>query len=230
MGLLTFVPAAAMSAVFLAAEMPLHVSDVVTGPSTHVRLTNTASQAVTAWGLAAISRVRSGGMHREVYTVDGYLSEATHGLPGSTERLERLLPGESREIPLDPLPTGSTVEVVAVVLDDGTALGDENTLNGIFAKRGHERDGLKAVVDAFGDVLSSKHGTEALSSLQQRFAALVQQDDAVPCRAALDAVQQFQRKSNAEEIDRSLQTYADFVKREYELAAKHAERKPVTPP
>jgi hypothetical protein len=218
------VVAVAMSAVLAAAEMPLTVSDLVTGSSAHVRLTNTASQPITAWSLAAISRTGNGS-HREVYTADGYLSEATHGIPGSTERLERLMPGESRQIPLDPLPEGTRVEVFAVVLDDGTALGDEDTLTAIFDKRARERDALKAVVDAFGEVLPATHGAAALAALRERFAALVQRDDAVPCRAALDAVQTYQRKTSTEDIDNSLRTYAEFVKREYALAVKHAERR-----
>jgi hypothetical protein len=224
MSLRTFVTVVILSAIVHASEMPLTVGDVVTGAASHVRVTNTARQHVTAWSLAAISPT-STGTHREVYTADGYLSEATHSLPGSNPRLERLAPGESRELPLDPLPPGSTVEVIAAVLDDGTAIGDEETLASIFAKRARERDALKAVADAFRDVLPAKHGTEALASLRDRFAALVQRDDAVPCRAALAAVQTYQQKTNADEIDRSLQQYASFVGREYDLAARHARRR-----
>jgi hypothetical protein len=224
MSLRTLFAVVLLSIVVRAADMPLTVSNLVTGAPSHVRLTNTARQPVTAWSLAATSRTPTGA-HREVYTADGYLSEATHGLPGSNPRLERLMPGESRELPLDPLPPGSTVEVIAAVLDDGTAVGDEETLKSIFAKRAHERDALKAVVDAFGDVLPAKHGAEAVAALRDRLAALVQRDDAVPCRAALAAVQTYQQRTNADEIDRALQTYASFVGREYELAARHAERR-----
>jgi hypothetical protein len=230
MSLKLFVSAAVMSAISAVPaemEMPLRVSNVATGQSARVRLTNMGNQPVTAWSLAAISS--SGrGAHREVYTVDGYLSEATHGIPGSTERLERLMPGESRDIPLDPLPDGATVDVIAAVLDDGTAIGDERSLSAIFAKRAQERDALKAVVDAFDAVLPATHGAEALSALRARFDALVQQNDAVPCRAALEAVQTYQRKSNAPEIDASLRTYADFVRREYDLAVRHAQRRSTT--
>jgi len=208
-----------------AAEIPVTVSDVVTGASSHVRITNTSRQPVTAWSLAATTERPEGGTHREVYTTDGYLSEATHGLPKAAERLERLLPGESRELPLDPLPPGAKVDVVAAVLDDGTAVGEEKALAAIFANRAKERDALKAVVDVFNAVLPDKRGAEALSALRERFAALVQQNDSVPCHAALDAVQAYERKAQAPEIDTSLRTYADFVNREYQLAAKHSQRK-----
>jgi hypothetical protein len=214
-----------LSAAVFAPDMPLAVSDVATGSRSHVRLTNTAGQPVTAWSLAATSPSANGGTHREVYTADGYLSEVTHGLPGANDRIERLMPGESRELPLDPLPPGTTVSVVAAVLDDGTAVGEESAVASIFERRAKERDALKSVADAFGEVLPAKHGADALAALRERFAALVQRNDAVPCRAALDAVQQFQKKSSAEDIDRSLQTYADFVRREYALAARHAERR-----
>jgi hypothetical protein len=96
----------------------------------------------------------------------------------------------------------------------------------IFAHRAKERDALKAVVDAFNDVLPTRHGAEALTALRERFAALVQRDDSIPCRAALDAVQTYQQKTNAEDIDNSLRTYAGFVQKEYALAEKHAARRP----
>ena len=215
---------ALISAVFAVAESPLTVSDVVTGPSSHVKLTNTAAQPVTAWSLAATS-TSDGRTHREVYSSDGYLSEVTHGLPGANERLERLMPGESRQLPLAPLPPGTTVEVVAAVLADGSAFGDEQAIAAIFAHRAKERDALKAVVDAFNDVLPARHGAEALTALRERFAALAQRDDSVPCRAALEAVQTFQQKAGAEEIDNSLRTYAAFVQKEYALAERHSARR-----
>jgi hypothetical protein len=224
MSLRTFLTAVVMSAAAQEATMPLAVGDLVTGAPTHVRVTNTSSQPVTAWSLAATSRTPT-GTHREVYSADGYLSEATHGLPGANERLERLMPGESRELPLDPLPPGSTVEVVAAVLDDGTAVGDEATLATIFARRARERDALKAVVDAFAGVLPARHGADALSALSERLAALVQRDDATPCRAALLAVQTYQGRTDSGEIDGALRAYAGFVEREYDLAARHAERR-----
>jgi hypothetical protein len=208
-----------------AAEIPVTVSDIVTGASSHVRITNTSRQPVTAWSLAAITEKPEGGTHREVYTTDGYLSEATHGLPKAAERLERLMPEESRELPLDPLPPGAKVDVVAAVLDDGTAVAEEKALAAIFANRVKERDALKAVVDVFNAVLPEKRGAEALSALRVRFTALVQQNDTVPCHAALDAVQAYERKAQAPEIDTSLRTYADFVNREYQLAAKHSQRR-----
>ena len=107
-----------MSSMVQAVEPPLVVSEVVTGESSHVRLTNTSDQPVTAWSLAVTTEPAPGRTHREVYTTDGYLSEATHGLPNAAGRFERMMPGESRELPLDPLASGATVTVIAVVLDD----------------------------------------------------------------------------------------------------------------
>jgi hypothetical protein len=214
-----------LAAVAYAAEMPLKVSEVTPGAQSHVRLTNTASQPVTAWSLAVTTRAESGRTHREVYTVDGYLSELTHGLPGSSEHRERLMPGQSRQISLDAQPAGATVDVIAAVLDDRTAIGDPEVLREIFVKRARERDALKAVTDAFKEVLPAQHGAEALAALKQRFGALVQRDDSIPCRAALEAVQTFERTAPPDQIDQSLRTYADFVTRQYALAAKHAERR-----
>jgi hypothetical protein len=209
-----------------AAEMPLKVTDVVAGPQSHVRLTNTSSQPVTAWALGVTTRGESGRTRREVYTVDGYLSEITHGLPGSSERNERLMPGQSRQIPLDPLPSGTGVDVIAAVLDDGTAVGDQEVIDEIFAKRAKERDALKAVVDVFKEVLAAKQGADALAALKERLTALVQRDNSVPCRAALDAVQAHERTATpALNIDQSLRQYAEFVTRQYTLAAKHSERR-----
>lgn len=212
-----------LAATARAADSPLIVSDLVTGDSSHVRLTNTGRQPVTAWSLAAITD-DGGRTHREVYTTDGYLSEVTHGLPKAAERFERLMPGEVRELPLDRLAAGARVEVIATVLDDRTAIGDEPALASIFANRTKERDALKAVVDTFNAVLPAAHGTAALSALTDRFSALVAHEDNVPCHAALDAVRAYARSGEADQIDQSLRVYADFVTREYELAAKHAQR------
>jgi hypothetical protein len=227
MSMRLFLPAllAAMVSAAQAAESPVIISDLVTGEASHVRITNTSRQPVTAWSLAATTEKPGGGTHREVYTTDGYLSEATHGLPKAAERLERLMPAESRELPLDPLAPGARVDVVATVMDDGTAMGDEAAVAAIFANRVKERDALKAVVDVFAAVLPEKHGADALSALRERFTAMVQQNDTVPCHAALDAVQAYERKAQAPEIDASLRTYADFVNREYQLAAKHSQRR-----
>jgi hypothetical protein len=216
---------AAMASTAQPAESPVIISDLVTGTASHVRITNTSRQPVTAWSLAATTEKPGGGTHREVYTTDGYLSEATHGLPRAAERLERLMPGEGRELPLDPLAVGAKVVVIATVMDDGTAIGEEAALASIFANRVRERDALKAVVDVFNAVLPAKHGADALAALKERFGALVERDDNVPCHAALDAVQAYERKAQAPEIDTSLRTYADFVTKEYELALKHSQRK-----
>jgi hypothetical protein len=213
------------AAVAAAAEMPLKVSDVVTGAQSRVRLTNTANQPVTAWSLAATSQVEGGRTHREVFTVDGYLSELTHGLPGAAEHLERLMPGQSRQISIDAQPAGTTVDVIAAVLDDGTAIGDAQALGEIFAKRAKERDGLKAVADAFKEVLPARHGAEALAALSERFKTLAQRNDSMPCRAALEAVQTLERQGTPDQIDQSLRSYAEFVTKQYALAEKHATRR-----
>jgi len=63
-----------------APDVPVTVSQLVTGAPSHVRLTNTSRQAVTAWSLATTA-VSGDRTHREVYTADGYLSEVTHGCP-----------------------------------------------------------------------------------------------------------------------------------------------------
>jgi hypothetical protein len=210
-----------------AADLPLATSRLVVGPNSRVTLTNTADQPVTAWGLATITHPAGGGTHRDVEIADGYLSEATHGLPGATERLERLMPGQSREIALDPVPDGAAVEIIAVVLDDGTALGDEPIIREIFARRVKERDALGAVAGAFRDVLRSEQGVAALDALRSRLTAIAQRDQSLPCRAAIDAVETYRNRSaDPAAIDQSLATYAAFVTREYEIAAKHAQRKP----
>jgi hypothetical protein len=223
---LRFLPALALGGWLAAADLPVTISQVATGPASHVTLTNTASQPVTAWALATTTRTETGRTRREVETADGYLSEITHGLAGSSERLERLLPRQSRQITLDPLPAGAVLEVIAVVLDDGSAMGDEQVIASIFARRASERDALRAVVDAFNDVLQTRHGAEALDALRDRLTAIAGREQSLPCRAALDAVETYRgRGGSADAIDQSLRTYAAFVTREYELAAKHAQMK-----
>jgi hypothetical protein len=215
----------AASSTVRATESPVIISDLVTGDASHVRVTNTSRQPVTAWSIAAVTETSAGRTHREVYTTDGYLSEVTHGLPKAAQRFERLMPGEARDLPLDPLPAGAKVDVIATVMDDGTAIGDEKALASIFANRVKERDALKTVVDAFAEVLPAKRGADALAALKDRFGALVERDDNVPCHAALDAVQAYEKRGHSDQVDKSLRTYADFVNKEYKLAVKHSERR-----
>jgi hypothetical protein len=216
------------SAVLVAADFPLTADHLVTGPNSHVLLTNTTDQPITSWALALTSQTVAGQTRREQWTVDGYMSEVTHGLPGAANTLERLLPGEAREIPLDPLPNGATAEVVMVVLDDGTAIGDEQSIASIFERRAKERDALGAVTRTFEEVLSTERGTAAIGPLHQRLTDLMQRDPSVPGRAALEAVETYRRQAKAAppaEIEQSLRTYAALVARQHEVATRHAQRK-----
>jgi len=223
-----FAIVAAAVATVTATDFPLTLSRLVTGASSSVRLTNTAAQPVTAWSLATTTVSGDGRTRREVETVDGYLSEVTEGLPGSSARLDRLLPGQSREIALAPLPADATVEIIAVVLDDGTALGDEEALRDVFERRAAERDSLGAVVGAFTEVLANTRGAAAIDALRTRLQAIAQRDTSVPVRSAVQAVAMYQSQSSArsaDALDEALQTYARIVSRQHELAKKHAQRR-----
>ncbi len=205
--------------------MPVKVTKVApSAQNSRIQLTNVSERGVTAWAVAT-STTSGDRTHREVTTADGYLSELTHGLPGASAQLERLAPGEVREIAVETIPAGATVEIVAAVMDDATAVGDETVIASIFAHRLKERDALRAVVDSFNAVLPSQQGSEALASLRERFSALAQRDDSIPCRAALDAVQNYSNKTSPDDINQSLRAYAAFVTKQYELAVKHATRK-----
>ena len=188
-----------------------------------MRITNTSRQPVTAWSMAATTPTPTGGTHREVYTTDGYLSEATHGLPKAAERLERLMPGESRDLPLDPLAPVPKWTSSPPCWTMATATGDEAAIATIFANRVKERDALKTVVDVFHAVPAGKTRRGSAVGAQEPLTAMVDKPNAV-VRAALDAVLAY-TEGRAPEIDKSLRTYAEFVTREYELAAKHAERR-----
>ncbi len=216
-----------LAAHLLAADLPVVADRLVTGQRARVTLTNTAAQPVTAWALAVVTPSPGGGTHREVETVDGYLSELTHGLAGAPERLERLMPGQSRQIELEPLPDDATVGIAAVILDDGTALGEEPLIAAMFDRRAKERDALGAVSVTFAQVLAALHGERALDMLRVRLDALPERDT-VPGRAALNAVDTYRQHlqdRSPEQIDESLRSYATFVTREWELAKRHATRK-----
>ena len=88
------------------AELPVAASHLVTGPNSHVELTNTSSQPVTAWTLVVTTTEKDGTTHRSTETVDAYLSEVTKEFSGMSDRVDRLLPGQSREIALEPAGRG----------------------------------------------------------------------------------------------------------------------------
>jgi len=155
----------------LAADPPLVAVRLVTGPGSQVELTNTGSQAVNAWTLAITTSAGEGRTHQEVRTVDAYLSEATRGVAGFPEKLDRLNAGQTRVIQLDQLPADAAARIVAIVFEDGTAAGDPAAIKSIFDHRVVERDELRGVVETFAGVLGSQHGMAALQELKRRFAA-----------------------------------------------------------
>ncbi len=213
----------AFAALASAADLPV-ASHLVTGPSSYVELTNTAAQPVTAWSLV-ITTQADGRIRRTFETVDAYLSEVTHDLPGSSPRLDRLMPGESRRFALDPVPEGADAEVIAVVLDDRTAMGDPGTLQSIFEKRAVERDQLRSVVDTFDAVLTAKQGVAALEELRDRLGPSSEGDPSTPHRSACQAVDTALQRatvSSVEQADQLIRTYAAFVQRQYQVAAKHS--------
>ena len=210
----------------LVVDLPLNVGKLTTG-ATQVELRNTGTQPINAWAFAISSPNASGGIHRVFHSSDVYLSEVTGGLQGAEPHLRLLQPGDSRTVPVDPLPAGASVQVVAVVLADNTALGDDQTIASFFEKRVAERDGLKQVVDVFNAALQSQHGMAALQDLKKRFADGESAAESVPHRSARLAVDAWLQRTGAsdDDVDRSLRTYAAFVTRQYEAAVKHATRK-----
>ena len=136
-----------------AADLPVVASHLVTGPNSHVELTNTSDQPVTAWTLVVTAVDKDGTTHRSTETIDAYLSEVTRDFAGMSGKVDRLLPGQAREVPLEPAAAGATAEVTAVILQDGTALGDEETIASVFEHSAKERDQLKEVVGLFDGVL-----------------------------------------------------------------------------
>src|SRR5205814_3042075 len=103
------------AAAMAAADLPVVANHFVTGPMSRVELTNTANQPVTAWTLVVTTKEKDGTVRRAVETIDAYLSEVTRDFPGIPDKVDRLMPGQSRVIELDPAADGSTAEVTAVI-------------------------------------------------------------------------------------------------------------------
>jgi hypothetical protein len=223
---MTCTAALALTTLLLAPEFPV-TARLTAGPPSRVELKNTGTRAITAWSFAVVSPTQT-GTHREVHSADVYLSEVTRGLPGSEAHLDWLRPGESRTVPVDAAPSGASVEIVALVLEDGTAIGEQAAIASVFAHRASERDELKKVVDAFNAAMQSRRGVAALEELQQRFAATAGAQESVPHRSAREAVESWLQKAKAggeDQVDQSVRSYVAFVTRQYEAASKHANRK-----
>ena len=60
----------------------------------------------------------------------------------------------------------------AVILEDGTGIGDRETIQSVFEHRARERDQLRDVVQVFDAVLPSTRGAAALEELKRRFAMM----------------------------------------------------------
>jgi hypothetical protein len=210
-------------------SLPVVAGHLVTGASSRVQISNTGGQPVTAWSLAITTHPEEGRTHRVVLTSDAYLADVTRDLPRASPHLDWLRPGQTFDVPLDPQPADATVQVMAVVLEDGTALGEPGILASIFEHRAAERDELRKVVDTFTAVLSSKHGAAAIEELKARFNASPDPGlEGTPHRSAREAVETFAQRAaagKADEADQSIRSYAAFVQRQYEVAAKHAVRR-----
>jgi hypothetical protein len=210
-----------------AADMPVVANRLVTGPVSHVDLTNTSAQPVTAWTLVLTTKEADGRVRQSTETIDAYLSEVTRDL-AIPDKVDRLMPGQTREIMLDPISAGTTAEITAVILEDGMAIGDRDTIASVFEHRAKERDQLREVVQVFDAVLPSSRGAAALDDLKRRFAAGSSPEESAAHRAAREAVDAYlQRESPANEdaIDQLIRRYADIVSREYQLAERHSHQK-----
>ena len=208
-----------------AVEFPASIR-LMPGAPARIELTNTGNQPITAWSFT-VSTPNANGVHHETHTADVYLSEVTGKLPGAEPHLDRIMPGQSRALPIDAASPGATVEIAALVLQDGTALGNAAVIATLFEHRALERDELRAVAETFRTVLAAKRGTAALADLKQQLQALAS-GESVPRRTALDAVEALLRKAQAgseDEADRSARAYAEFVTRQYDAASAHARRK-----
>jgi len=215
----------AFATLLYAADLPVSVNNLTTGAASHVELTNAGAQPVTAWSLAITTRSENGGTHRVIETVDAYLADVTRDLPRSSPHLDWLRPGQTREIPLDPLPQDAKVELVAVVLEDLTSSGDAQVIKSIFERRASERDELRIVAGTFNDVLQSKHGIAALQELKDRFATATGPQESTPHRTAREAVETYLQRAtagNTDAAEQSMRAYAALVARQYELAVKHS--------
>ncbi len=218
------VAAAFLGSVAFAADLPVVASHLATGPNSHVQLTNTGSQTVNAWSLAVTTPAGSNGTHQVIETVDAYLSETTRVVVGMPEQLNALLPGQTREIALDPLPADATVRVLAVVLEDDTAAGEMDMIRAIFERRVIERDELQRVIATFADVLGSGRGIPALQELKRRFDVSAR-EESTPHRAAREAVESYLQRvtaENAGQIEQLLRQYVALVERQHELAVRHS--------
>ena len=101
------------------------------------------------------------GVHREGHSADVYLSEVTGNLPGAQPHLDRIMPGQSRSLPVDVAGADASVQLTALILQDGTGLGDPAALKTFFDHRATELEQLRQVADAFRTVLASKRGMAA---------------------------------------------------------------------
>ncbi len=198
---------------------------VMPGSPARVELANTGTQPITAWSFTVATPTAT-GVHREGHSADVYLSEVTGNLPGAQPHLDRIMPGQSRALPVDAAGADASVQLTALILQDGTGLGDPAALKTFFDHRATEREQLRQVADAFRTVLASKRGMAALEDLRQRLQSGT--DESEPRRTAREAVDALLQKAKAgseDDVDRSVRTYADFVAKQYETAVAHAPKK-----
>src|SRR5215510_6123719 len=198
---------------------------VMAGSPARIELTNTGTQPITAWSFTVATPTAT-GVHREGHSADVYLSEVTGNLPGAQPHLDRIMPGQSRALPVDAAGADASVQLTALILQDGTGLGDPAALKAFFDHRATEREQLRQVNEVFHTVLASKRGMAALEDLRERLRSGI--DESEPLRTAREAVDTLLQKAKAgseDGADRSVRMYPDFVAKQYNTAVAHAPKK-----
>jgi len=190
-----------------------------------VELTNTGTQPITAWSFTVVTPTAT-GVHREGHSADVYLSEVTGNLPGAQPHLDRIMPGQSRALPVDVAGADASVQLTALILQDGTGLGDPGVLKAFFDHRATEREQLRQVAEVLHMVLASKRGIAALENLREHLRSGINESEPLrTAREAVDALLQKAKAGSEDDADRSVRAYADFVAKQYDTAVAHAPKK-----
>jgi hypothetical protein len=216
-----------------AQPLPLLITDVQVNPAGHLEyaLLNTTPQPATAWSVALTVRRPDGSLSRRMrITTDSFINEARRGTrPDSAIDEQLLMPNTPRQFTL-PGPFAGTPELTstALVLTDGTSLGDAIAIDDIFRLRVAEREARRQILDQIREVQRSRVGLDALQEAKTRLTHPVSSDMAAAVWE--NARQQVtilleQATNNRADPTADLARLVARLEREFNATVKHSVRR-----
>jgi hypothetical protein len=219
----------AMSRTVAGQEVPVVIHDAqLKSDRLELELVNNGPSPATAWTIDVnVHRTVGGPSRHSSIGIDNYTVDAVRGLvPAKEVDAKFPQPGQPYAFSImGSFESVPEVHVVAVVLEDGTAYGDQDVVRQVFERRTAERDAAQSVLAELRGVQRSKRGMAALVDAKARMAIPLANSPGAGMWRLADqnlALKIREAEAGRTDPDLALASVIDTVGREYQAAIKHS--------